>query len=170
MIEIDGVRFPESQVASIRERNIRRLDKDGKAAGYDTTWTVEPQEGRAIESIAPPRWFQTIPNTTPLRILVVTDLEDDSTGDRFHVAERPIIAWRVDSLADCYDAYSAGTPLMADSIASNQRWCLFDPLTGQAWEQCGFVADTREEAVRIMREELQTRVVSGRPINAEAKP
>lgn len=160
MIEIDGIRLPESQVISIRERTPRRFDKDGQRGGYDTRWTVEPKDGPPITTPYAPRWLQTIPNTTPVRILVVTDLGDDEPPlARFMVADRPVIGWRLDALAEGYDAYANADPLLADTLARNQCWCLFDPTTGQAWDPDGFSADTRAEAIEIMKKELIERAI-----------
>lgn len=152
MIEHDGRWFPEAQVLRITERTKRQACKDGKPTGYDTEWTLTLANGPAMTSYLRPSQWQVIPNHTPVRALVVTRYDDGS----FEVTARPVLAWRVDALAEPRDSFPADA-LLPEGMASNAAHGLIDTTTGHAWRKGDWSTGTRDDAVEIIPAELTER-------------
>ena len=130
MIEINDKMFPEHAIAVIE-----RLQHG---------WMVVPENGPPERGMAFD--WQIVPNTTQTRALVIF-LGD---GGKIERRELPVVAWRV-----CRLDGDVTEPILADFLASNEAFCLFD---GDSYWRPGIAAyGSRDTAIAALAQSLRTR-------------
>lgn len=159
LISFDDCLIPESNIEMIRRQ---------KRQGGEWGWMIRLKDrDTAITDTIAPCIVSVTPNTSGVRMLLVS-LYSDPEGTPVHsVRERPIVAWRTEApVSD--DATMDTTAIVPDYIsASNETWCYFDPASGEYWDG-EFSVTTREAAIECMLEDLRERQVRALKRSAEA--
>jgi len=148
LISFDDCLIPESNIAMIRQQ---------RRASGEWVWEVclKDRDRSLIDTIEP-SIVMVLPNTSGVRMLLVTLYNSNSTPSH-NVSERPIVAWRTEARVPGGNDVMFATAIAPDYIeGSNVTWCYFDPVTGEHWDG-DFSDTTRDAAVERMLEDLRGR-------------